>query len=118
MKTLIYAAIATAAAFGVPALAAPEGANSRSMTVSYGDLDLSQPAGVNALYTRLRTAAGSVCGPKADGRNLTMRFYWKQCFNEALDTAVAKVAHVGLSEIHLAQTGRRVGAGQQVADTQ
>jgi hypothetical protein len=44
-----------------------------------------------------------------------MSFYWKQCYDGALDSAVGKVAHVGLTEAHLAHTGRRVGSEQQVA---
>jgi UrcA family protein len=123
MKTLkraaVVAAIGGMAMIGAPAQAGdrgvPANAEIHSTTVSYGDLDLSREAGVNSLYTRLRAAASDVCGPKGDGRNLVMRFYWRQCYDNALDTAVQKVAHVGLSEVHLAHTGRRVGSGHEVA---
>jgi UrcA family protein len=122
MKPLMKAAVATAvvAAVSVPVQAGGSAApaNARSMTVSYADLDLSGQAGVDALYSRLRTAADQVCGPKGDGRDLTRRFVWKQCYEAALDNAVRTVAHVGLSEVHLAQTGRRVGGEQRIAGTQ
>jgi UrcA family protein len=119
MKNLTKAALAMAlvAAIGAPAQAGESAghANTRSMTVSYRDLDLSGQAGVNTLYNRLRLAAENVCGPQGDGRDLTMRFAWKQCYDGALDGAVRTVAHVGLSEIHLAQTGRRVDSDRHVA---
>jgi len=124
MKTPIKAALAAALGLGIAATvvpaqageqAVPGNAMTRSMTVSYGDLDLSRQAGVDVLYRRLKTAAGNVCGPKGDGRNLTMQFYWKQCYKAALDNAIETVDHVGLSEAHLVQTGRRVGSEQRVA---
>ena len=119
MKTLFKAALVTAvaAAFSIPVQAGEPAAsaNTRSTTVSYSDLDLSGQAGINSLYNRLRTAAGEVCGAKGDGRNLSMRFAWKQCYDAALDNAVQTVAHVGLSQVHLAQTGRQVGNAQHVA---
>ena len=121
MKKFLKAAVAVAvgmgiATTGVPTLAGEVDVTTRSLTVSYKDLDLAVPAGVDALYGRLRTAAGSVCGPKADGRNLVARFYWKQCYDKALDGAVGKVDHAALSETHLAHTGRWVGAEHRVAD--
>ncbi|HEY7841814.1 MAG TPA: UrcA family protein [Gammaproteobacteria bacterium] len=120
MKTLIKAAVAAAIGMGVaagsmPALAGPAGAEVHSTTVSFSDLNLSREAGVNELYGRLKAAARTVCGSRPDGRNLVMSFYWKQCYDGALDSAVGKVAHVGLTEVHLASTGRRVGSEHQVA---
>jgi len=116
LKTAVTAALGMGiATAGVPAQAGERDVDTRSLTVSYKDVDLAAPGGADVLYNRLRTAAGSVCGPKADGRNLVARFYWKQCYDKALDKAVGAVDHAALSETHLAHTGRRVGAEDSVA---
>ena len=129
MKTLINATLATAIGFGaavaaiaIPAQAgeqnAPGMANTRSLTVPYRDLDLSKKADADVLYGRLKAAANKVCAPKEDMRDLTRHHDWKRCYNAALDEAVTTIAHVGLSQVHLAETGRRIETEQQVAGSQ
>lgn len=126
MKQVIHvifgAAVGLGAAASAPqALAGDQamqaGALTRSLSVAYGDLDLTKADAVNTLYARLRGAAASVCGPREDGRNLDAHSDWKRCYNAALDQAVQMVAHVSLSEVHYARTGRSVDSGQQVAGT-
>jgi UrcA family protein len=84
-----------------------QGAESRSVTVSYADLDMRRAAGANTLYTRLRTAAHSVCSPKPH-RGLEDRRDWNRCYSEALDEAVSATGSGELSALHLARTGRNV----------
>ena len=75
-----------------------------SVTVSYGDLNLSTTEGANALYQRIRLAADSVCGYQ--GRTLLERQLWMSCFNEAVERAVGAVGNPTLTSVH-ARTSRR-----------
>ncbi|MBK6289958.1 MAG: UrcA family protein [Gammaproteobacteria bacterium] len=96
---------------------APPRSATRSMTVSYRDLDLSRPAGIGSLYARLERAARAVCVPR-EVRDLGMRRDQARCHASAMDNAVANIDNPGLSGFHLAQTGRSVGIESRVADTQ
>ncbi len=89
----------------------------RSMSVSYADLDLSRPAAIDSLYTRLQRAARAVCAP-SEMRDLGMRSDREQCYESAMDHAVANIDNPGLSELYLAQTGRSAHAESEVAGTQ
>ncbi len=75
-----------------------------SVTVSYGDLNLSTTQGANALYQRIRLAADTVCGYK--GRTLLEQQLWMSCFNEAVERAVGAVDNPALTSVH-AHTSRR-----------
>lgn len=76
----------------------------RSVTVSYADLDLTKEAGVKSLYQRLRTAARQVCGNK-DSRYLEDVKDWQRCHDSALETAVNNVGNVRLTAVHQERTG-------------
>lgn len=80
---------------------------SRSITVSYSDLNLSHPAGVETLYSRLRNAASTACGPKEHTRDIRKRRDWRQCVASALDGAVEEIAVPKLQKLHFAATGGR-----------
>jgi UrcA family protein len=71
----------------------------RSIKVSYGELDLSKPAGAEALYRRIRKAAFVVCGAQDSPMpwSYTAR---TQCFKSAIDDAVAKVNSPLLTSLH------------------
>lgn len=86
----------------------------RSVVVSYADLDLSRQAGVDTLYTRLRSASKTVCGTR-DVRIVQRRRDWDRCYDEALDNAVATVGVEQMVAEHRAQTGRDVGAASRLA---
>jgi UrcA family protein len=70
-----------------------------SLKVSYGELDLSKPAGAEALYKRIRQAAFTVCGgyDSPIARSYTIK---SRCFRAALDEAVAKVNSPMLTALH------------------
>lgn len=80
---------------------------SRSITVSYSDVNLSHPAGIETLYSRLRNAASMACGPKEHPRDILKRRDWRQCVASALDSAVEEIAVPELQKLHLAATGGR-----------
>lgn len=87
----------------------------RSMTVQYGDVDLSNPQGIEALYHRLRAAAEKVCGPEKHHRLISVRLAWQECYASTIDEAVAFVEQPTLTQLHFAETGREVAKPSQVA---
>lgn len=105
-------------AIGAPVVEQARGKATRAVTVSYADLRLESQAGINTLYTRIEGAAQAVCGPNAtkNGRDLNRHREWQGCLSDAMDGAVADINHYGLSQYHLAQTGRLVGSDEQVAE--
>jgi UrcA family protein len=66
------------------------GAESTSVTVRYNDLDLSQPADAQTLVARVSGAAKQVCGT-ADLRRMREHQLWRQCYNDAVSTALAQL---------------------------
>jgi len=71
---------------------------SRSLKVSYSDLDLTTQAGAATLYNRIRGAARQVCG--YEGVTYADTSGWKRCFNGAVSNAVAKVNSPRLTALH------------------
>lgn len=98
MKTTITAAAAIVllGASGSAALAqtrvSPVTVEARpSVSVSYADLDLSEPAGMRTLEARLRGAARAVCG--SPGKEpVGIRYERKACLKSALSSAWDQVA--------------------------
>jgi UrcA family protein len=77
--------------------------------VSYGDLDLSRPAGAEALVRRLETASRQVCGGAPDIRNLEAMQRFRACVQVAMDEAVNKVGAPLVREVYAhAATGERM----------
>jgi UrcA family protein len=98
--------VSLAAACGTvaPAFTAHADTEVRSVRVNYADLNLTNDAGITALYARLRNAAGTVCG-SVDIGNLRQFADWSQCRNGALTSAIEKVNHPALSDLHRQKTG-------------
>jgi UrcA family protein len=88
------------AAFDVPA-----------RTVRYSDLDLNTQAGAAALYNRIRSAAGQVCG-NVDSRRLEQAAAAKACVDHAVSASVASVNNAKLSSEYSARAG---GATKQIS---
>jgi UrcA family protein len=86
----------------------------RAERVRYDDLNLSGPAGIRTLYRRINGAAKSVCQPEPEARDMVMHKDWQQCYDQAIDKAVASTALPALSRYHLVQTGRIIGNETQV----
>jgi UrcA family protein len=89
---------------GVVARPAARQVDTRSVTVRYADLDLSEQAGVESLYQRLRTAARHVCGSK-ETRYLEAVRDWRRCHNTALEQAIKEVANERLTAVHEDRAG-------------
>ena len=78
------------------AAATPLRAETVSVPVAYGDLDLGTAAGVATLDSRIRHAADQICGNGYD------RLAEANCRNTAIVSARAKVASIGVDQVQLA----------------
>lgn len=88
----------------------------QNMTVTWADLNLGHPQGIEQLYLRLSQATADVCSPRPDIRNAAMNRDYKACRETAMDSAVSNVGHLGLEEMHASRTGRSVKPGQEIAE--
>lgn len=77
----------------------------RSLTVSFADLDLTNRQGTVTLYTRIRNAARTVCGPVDIGL-ADDQAEWARCVDDAIANAVAKVGDANLTDYYLVRTNR------------
>lgn len=93
--------------FAASNVALADEAGRTSVTVNYADLDLAKPAGIDALYARLRGAAKAACGDP-DARNLREKALVRECRDEALSNAVAGVNHAALTAKHLQRSPARL----------
>jgi UrcA family protein len=91
--------------FGVNAQAAEPAAEAPSVTVRYTDLDLNTPAGVEALYARLRTASRSVC-KVGEARALIDAMAAKSCYRQVLGAAVDDAKLPTLTALHRVESTR------------
>lgn len=104
LAPLLLLGAAVALAPGIASASYGDSANSvvsSSMVVRYHDLDLSQSKDVATLYARIRRAAKEVC--TANAASAVQR----ECYQEAIATAVARVNSPSLKAYH----ERRGGAG-------
>ena len=63
----------------------------RRQNVSYADLDLNSPAGLQTLQRRIRAAVRVVCGPTPELRELNEMRAEQECRYKALQQATARV---------------------------
>jgi len=101
-------ALSLSLALATAALAAPALARSddpKQVTISTADLNLDHPAGVDALYSRIRGAAREVCRG-AEGRGVAMQMAWRSCMKEAVDGAVASAHNDALASLHTEKSSR------------
>lgn len=91
-----------AVSFYVPmasAMVHQEGDN--AVRVTFAELDVTQQAGVEVLYQRIRTAARKVCGANDNRtRSLSTQYAAKECFNNAVDNTVNKIGNLTLEALH------------------
>ena len=92
----------SAAAFGPPAAA---GDNPPQRVVQYGDLNLENAKGVQALYGRLNSAARVVCAPQVNLGHY-QRAEARACAKKAVQDAVRDVNNANLTAYHLERTGQ------------
>lgn len=86
------------AGLAAPSLAADSG-DLPSVTVRFGDLNVSSPEGAATLYGRISAAAKGVCA-SLDGRDLGSRARWDACVHKAIADAVTKVNQPALFVVY------------------
>jgi UrcA family protein len=70
----------------------------RSVAVSFRDLDLSTPAGAARLYRRIQAAAREVCQYEATSPR--GQVIWQYCVLPTVDAAVARANNPLLTQLH------------------
>jgi len=80
-------------------------ASAPSVTVSYRDLDLSQPADAHVLYSRLVRAAFAVC-PEVPKSEIARFASFQRCVNEVVADAVKRVHSATLDQAASLGTSR------------
>ena len=95
--------VLTTGSFAVNARSAERAAAIPSVTVRYTDLNLNTPAGVEALYARLRAAAREVCNV-GERRPLNETIAAKTCYRQVLAAAVDNLKSLTLSARHRAES--------------
>jgi UrcA family protein len=103
-KRLARAGIAAALALSTCLIAnyAAAEAPTKSVTVSFADLDLSKTAGAQTLYKRIKGAARRVCGTK----DRYTQESWRKCIEDAIANAVAQVDRPSLTALHKEEANR------------
>ncbi len=73
-----------------------------SIRVSYKDLNIHSEAGAKVLYARLKKASEDACGSSVyrDTRSLKLMLEAKQCYEETLDSVVARIDSDELAKLH------------------
>jgi UrcA family protein len=103
---LITAALGTAAS----SLALPVSAGTAGVpkvTVSYGDLNLSNPQAVAVLFGRIRIAAAQVCA-EFDSHSVNQIAQYHGCVDDAIAGAVSSVNQPALSSLYSEKTGKSI----------
>jgi UrcA family protein len=91
MRKSIVTVLAALAVSAAATPAAAEEFERASVTVSFADLDLTKPAGVATLQSRIRTAVKQVCS-KVEPRLLRGQIAWEQCKADSLADAMEQLA--------------------------
>jgi len=89
-------------AFTLPAVVSADELKGRSEKVVYSDLDIVKENGAKALYRRLQSASKRVCGIQSIQAAGNIRLIQEQrdCYQNALNKAVAKIDSPTLTAIH------------------
>jgi UrcA family protein len=104
----ILPAIVTAVAAMLPVVASASN-DAPAIRVVYGDLNLATPAGLDELYSRIRSAAARYCEAERIVTGTRINAGYDRCIKETVAMTVQKVNVKGLSTLHADRTG---AAGQ------
>jgi UrcA family protein len=80
-----------------------------SITVSYAELDISKPRGLEVLYSRIQRAAKMVCGFDYSIQELSRGRQANACYKSAVDNAVRQIDRPTLTALHRAKTRSALG---------
>lgn len=79
------------------------------IVVNYDELDISNPHGLEMLYTRIENAAMSVCGYDRLHKELSRQRRPAACYRAAVDDAIKQVNQPTLTAYHRAKSKSAVG---------
>jgi UrcA family protein len=99
------ALLCTAAVMTTGAIA---GETRESIDVNYVAAELTRPEGAESLYHRIEHAARRVCH-EPSGREVGEMHAYRQCFDRAVDAAVAQVNSSALTAVHRSRTRNTAG---------
>jgi UrcA family protein len=100
LVSVVGFAVSWAAALSATdAVASPGYAPRESISVKYSSAELDRRDGVESVYGRIRKAARTVCDD-LDVHNLARRNEYLQCYNRAVEAAVATVGDARLTALH------------------
>lgn len=80
-----------------------------TITVSYAELDINKPRGLEVLYSRIQRAAKVVCGMDRSPQELARGRHAKACYKTAVDDAVRQINRPTLTALHRAKTRSALG---------
>jgi len=112
-----FFSIATIIAFGFATISvANADSPPQTLTVQFGDLNLNNAQGVDALFKRIKQAAKSVCN-QLEGRTLKEKRLYSDCVETALSTAIARVDRPVLSRYLVDSSAKPRDVSVPVAST-
>jgi UrcA family protein len=79
------------------------------VVVTYDDLDISHPQGLEELYSRIQTAAMDVCDYDRHPKELARQVRPAACYHAAVDNAIKQVNKPTLTALHHAKAKSVVG---------
>lgn len=100
LLSLTAVAIGVGALFSTSSQAAAADQETSSVTVHYGDLNLSRPKDVDTLYIRLHNSAKQVCGDDESAIDLWKLDHVSRCEQQAIENAVAKIDRPKLTALY------------------
>jgi UrcA family protein len=111
-QTTIFNAIAAVAlTFGASvALSDPEAYTPASQIVRFTELDLSKPADVARLYSRIKLAARNVCHTDMSPAAGERTGHDNDCYEATVDNAIARVNRHALTLLHHDKTTKTLQA--------
>lgn len=83
--------------------------NAPSVIVSFAELDISKPQGLEVLYSRIKTAAKSVCGFDHSIQQLSRGSDSMACYKSAVEGAVTQINRPTLTAFHRAKSKSALG---------
>jgi UrcA family protein len=72
----------------------------KSTTIRFADLNLESPEGARALYSRIRSAAGSLCGEQFSLWDGNRSREWNDCYRTTIEHAVVRLNRPALTAVH------------------
>ena len=96
MKNLFSIATIIVLCFAATGVANADPQSPQTLIVQFGDLNLDNAQGVDALFKRIKNAAESVCN-EFEGRTLKEKQLYSDCVDTALSTAITRVDRPMLS---------------------